>query len=121
MKPSELYIPDGSGQTITQRVGNHYGYLPNGHKASLVRIKIFIPYFETNLFVIDHHMGDLYLYDRDSRGVELLAIQATNLQSQNDGPNVCQLVTPGPIKQICLQSIIQSIFTGIKIIIKSFI
>ena len=78
MNPSELYITDRSGETITQRAGNSYGYLPNGHKASLVRIKHFIPHFETNLFVTDHQMGDLYLYDRDNRGVELLAIQATN-------------------------------------------
>ena len=28
MNPSELYIPDRSGETITQRVGNHYSYLP---------------------------------------------------------------------------------------------
>ena len=79
MNPSELYIPDRSGETITWRTGNWYGYLPNGHEASLVRIELFIPYFATNLIVIDHHMGDLYPYDRDNRGVELLAIQATNL------------------------------------------
>ena len=71
MNLSELYIPDGLGETITQRTGNCYGYLPNGHEASLVRIKLFIPYFKTNLFMIDHHTGDLYLYDTGNRGVEL--------------------------------------------------
>ena len=78
MNPSDLYIPDGSGKTITQRAGNQYGYLPNGHEALLVCNKLFIPYFETNLFMRDHHMGNLYLYDRHNRGVELLAIQASN-------------------------------------------
>ena len=28
--------------------------------------------------MIDHHMGDFYLYDRDNRGLNLLTIQATN-------------------------------------------
>ena len=84
MNPSELYIPDGSGQTIIQRTGNCYGYLPNGHEASLIRIELFISYFETDLSVIDHHTGDLYLYNRDNRGVELLAIQATKLPISTD-------------------------------------
>ena len=84
MNPSEFYIPDRSGKTITQRAGNWYGYLPNEHEASLVKIELFIPYFETNLFVIDHHTGDLYLYNRDNRGVELLAIQATKLPISPD-------------------------------------
>ena len=75
---SELYIPDGSGDTLTSRSGNCYGYLPNGHKASLVRIKTFIPYFETDLFMIDHHTGNVYLYDREHQSTELLAFQATN-------------------------------------------
>ena len=79
MNPSELYIPDGSEETLIQRGGNHYGYLPNEHEVSLVCIELFIPYFETDLFVIDHHTCDLYLYDRDNRGVELLAIQASTL------------------------------------------
>ena len=58
---SKLYILDGSGDTITSRAGNHYGHLENGHEASLVRIETFIPYFETDQFVINHHNGDVYL------------------------------------------------------------
>ena len=79
MNPSELCIPDGSGETITQRAENCYGYLPNGHETSLVHIKLFTPYFITDVFMIDHHMGDLYLYDRENRSVELLAMQASSL------------------------------------------
>ena len=33
MNPSDMYIPDGSGETITQREGKQYSYLPNGHEA----------------------------------------------------------------------------------------
>ena len=51
--------------------------MPNGHEASLVCIEVFIPYFKTDLFMINHHMVDLFLYDRDNRGIELLAIQAS--------------------------------------------
>ena len=77
LNPGNLYIPDGSGDTITSRSGNCYSYLENGHDTSLVRIETFIYYFETDLFIIDHHNGDVYLYDKDLRSLELLAIQAS--------------------------------------------
>ena len=45
MQPSELYIPDGSGDTLASRTNTRYGHLNNGHKASVVKIESFIPYF----------------------------------------------------------------------------
>ena len=77
LNPSDLYIPDGSGETITQRAGNHYSYLPC---------------FDSDLFMIDHHTGDLYLYDRDNKGIELLAIQATNLLILTDRAKMMALM-----------------------------
>ena len=54
-QPCELYIPDSSGDTLTSRTGKRYGHLKNGHEASLVRIETFIPYFGTDMYMIDHH------------------------------------------------------------------
>ena len=76
MQPSELYIPDGSGDTLAARTTTQYGHLYNGHKASVVKIESFVPYFNTDRYVIDHHNGDVYLWDRESNNMELLALQA---------------------------------------------
>ena len=76
MQPSKLYIPDGSGDTLTSRTNTRYGYLHNGHEASVVKIKSFIPYFSLNRYVIDHHNGDVYLWARGSNNIEPLALQA---------------------------------------------
>ena len=40
MQPSELYIPDGSGDTLAARTTTRYGHLYNGHEASVVKIVI---------------------------------------------------------------------------------
>ena len=52
-----------------------FGHLYNGHKASVVKIESFIPYFNTDRYVIDHHSGDVYLWDRESNNTEPLALQ----------------------------------------------
>ena len=62
--------------TAISRTGNRYGNLKNGHEASLVRIEIFISYFGTDIYMIDHHNGDVYLWDRDINNLQLLALQA---------------------------------------------
>ena len=72
MQPSELYIPDGSGDT---RTTTRYGHLHNGHEASVVKIELFVPYFDTDRYVINHHNGDVYLWDRESNNIEPLALQ----------------------------------------------
>ena len=77
MQPSELYIPDGSGDILTSRTNTRYGHLNNGHEASVVKIKSFIPYFSSDRYVIDHHNGDIYLWDRESNNIEPLALQAS--------------------------------------------
>ena len=76
MQPSELYIPDGSGDTLAARTTTQYGHLYNGHEASVVKIESFIPYFNTDRYVINHHNGDVYLWDRESNNIEPLALQA---------------------------------------------
>ena len=76
MQPSELYIPDGSGDTLASRTNTRYGHLKNGFKASIVKIKTFVPYFDLDRYVIDHHNGDIYLWDRESNNIEPLALQA---------------------------------------------
>ena len=38
IQPSELYIPDGSGDTLAARTTTCYGHLYNGHEASVVKI-----------------------------------------------------------------------------------
>ena len=45
MQPSELYIPDGCGDMLASRTNTRYGHLNNGHKVSVVKIEVFIPYF----------------------------------------------------------------------------
>ena len=42
----------------------------------MVKIESFIPYFDSDRCVIDHRNGDVYLWDRESDNLELLAIQA---------------------------------------------
>ena len=76
MQPSELYIPDGSGDTLASRTSTRYGHLNNGHEVSVVKIESFIPYFDSDRYVIDHHNGDVYLWDRESNIIEPLALQA---------------------------------------------
>ena len=53
MQPSELYIPDSLGDTLATRTTTQYGHLYNGHKASVVKMELFIPYFNTDRYVID--------------------------------------------------------------------
>ena len=72
MQPSELYIPDGSGDTLAARTTTQYGHLYNGHEASLVKIELFVPYFNTDRYVINHHNGDVYLWDRESNNIKPL-------------------------------------------------
>ena len=40
MQPSELYIPDGLGDTLAARTTTQYGHLYNGHETSVVKIVI---------------------------------------------------------------------------------
>ena len=76
MQPSELYIPDGLGDTLASRTNTRYGHLNNGHEASVVKIESFIPYFGSDRYMINHHNGDIYLWDRESNNIEPLALQA---------------------------------------------
>ena len=76
MQPSELYIPDGLGDTLASRTNTRYGHLNNGHEASVVKIESFIPYFGSDRYMINHHNGDVYLWDRESNNIEPLALQA---------------------------------------------
>ena len=76
IQPSELFIPDGSGDTLTSRTNARYGNLNNGHEASVVKIESFILYFDSDRYVINHHNGDIYLWDRESNNLEPLALQA---------------------------------------------
>ena len=75
MQPSELYIPDSSGNTLGTRTTTRYGHLHSGHEASVVKIELFMPYFDTDRYVIDHHNGNVYLWDRESKNTEPLALQ----------------------------------------------
>ena len=75
MQASELYIPDGLGDTLAARTTTRYGHLHNGHEASVIKIELFLPYFDTDRYVINHHNGDVYLWDRESNNIELLALQ----------------------------------------------
>ena len=75
MQPSELYIPDGLVDTLASRTNTRYGHLNNGHEASVVKIELFIPYFGSDRYVIDHQNGDVYLWDRESNNIGPLALQ----------------------------------------------
>ena len=75
MQPSELYIPDDLGDTLATRTTTRYGHLHNGHKACVVKIELFMPYFDTYRYMINHHNGDAYLWDRESNNIEPLALQ----------------------------------------------
>ena len=74
MQPSELYIPDGSGDTLASRTNTRYGHLNNGHEVSIVKIESFFLYFDSDRYMIDHHNGDVYLWDRESNNIEPLAL-----------------------------------------------
>ena len=76
MQPSELYIPDGLGDTLVSRTNTRYGHLNNGHEALVVKIEPFIPYFGLDRYMINHHNGDVYLWHRESNNIEPLALQA---------------------------------------------
>ena len=76
MQPSELYIPNGLGDTLASITNTRYGHLNNGHEALVVKIEPFIPYFGSDRYVIDHHNGDVYLWDRESNNIEPVALQA---------------------------------------------
>ena len=76
MQPSNLYVPDGSGSTVASRISTRYGHLNNGHEASLVRMEAFIPYFDSDKYVINHHNGDMYLWHKGSNSIKPLALQA---------------------------------------------
>ena len=75
MQPSDLHVPDGSGNTVASRINTRYGHLDNGHEASVVKIEAFIPYFDSDRYMIDHHNGEVYLWDRESSSIEPLALQ----------------------------------------------
>ena len=76
MHPSELYIPDSSGDTLAARTTTRYGHLTQWTQdASVEKIELFMPYFDTDRYVIDHHNGDVYLWDRESNNIEPLALQ----------------------------------------------
>ena len=75
MQPSELYIPDSLGDTLATRTTTRYGHFHNGHEASVVKIELFMPYFNMDRYVIDHHNGDVYLWDREIKNIEPLALQ----------------------------------------------
>ena len=62
MQPSELYIPDGLGDTLAARTNTRYGHLHIGHEASVIKIELFVPYFDTDRYVINHNNGDVYLW-----------------------------------------------------------
>ena len=104
MQPSELYIPDHSGDTLASRTNTRYGHLNNGHEASVVKIESFIPYFGSDRYMINHHNGDIYLWDRESNNIEPLALQAGTTPLSADAvkmltqttTNACQLADPSP-------------------------
>ena len=41
----------------------------------VTRPLLFVPYFDTDRYVIDHHNGDVYLWDRESNNIKPLALQ----------------------------------------------
>ena len=57
----DLYIPDGSSNTLLSRPRSNYGYFPNGYEISLITIELFVSYFRSELHMINHHMGEVYL------------------------------------------------------------
>ena len=76
MQPSDLSIPDGLGDTLATRTTTRYGHLHNGHEAFVVKIELSMPYFDMDRYVINHHNGDVYLWDRESKNIKPLALQA---------------------------------------------
>ena len=93
MQSSELYIPDSLGDTLATRTTTRYGHLHNGHMASVVKIELFVPYFDTDRYVIDHHNGDVYLWDRESNNIKPLALQAGTTPLSADTVNMLTQTT----------------------------
>ena len=54
--------------TLATRTTTRYGHLQNGHKASVVKIELFVCHILTwtGIYMIDHYNGDVYLWDRES-------------------------------------------------------
>ena len=103
IQPSELFIPDGSADTLTTRTGSKFSLLKNGHEASLVRIETFIPYFEKDMYIIDHHNGDVYLWDQETNDLEPLALQATATPLAVDAVKMLTQ-TAANVRQLALQN-----------------
>ena len=61
--------------TLATRTTTGYGHLYNRHEASVVKIELFVPYFDTDRYMINHHNGDVYLWDRESNNNEPLGLQ----------------------------------------------
>ena len=63
----------------------------NGYEALVVRIETFLPCFDMDMYMIDHHNGDEYLWDRDINNLEPQALQAGTTPvsrcSENAHPN----------------------------------
>ena len=100
------------------RCDNFYGYLKSGHEASLVRIETFIPYFETDLFVIDHHNGDMYIWNSERCTTEPLALQASTAPlfigcSENAQSNCHQCPLVGSANKVQFSDFIMSIIQSI--------
>ena len=107
MQPSELYIPDGLGDTLATRTTTRYGHLHNGHEASVVKIELFMPYFDTDRYVINHHNGDVYLWDRESNNIKPLALQVGTTPLSVDTVNMLTQTTTNA-HQLTMQNRSQS-------------
>ena len=118
MQPSELYIPDSLGDTLVTRTTTRYGYLHNGHKASVVKIELFVPYFDTDRYMIDHHNGDVYLWDRESNNIEPLAsrwvLPSVSRYSKDGCPNHCQCMMICHANQISVPQLVKVITNSFK-------
>ena len=88
-----LYVADGSGNTVASRISTRYGHLNNGDEASLVRTEAFIPYFDSEKYVISHHNGDVYLWHRESNSIEQLTLQAGTAPLAADAVNMLTQTT----------------------------
>ena len=107
MQLSELYIPDGSGDTLASRTNIRYGHLNKRHEVSIVKIESFIPYFNSDRCVIDHHNGDVYLWDRESKIIKPLALQAGTISLSADAVKMLAQTTANTC-QVAIQNRAQS-------------
>ena len=118
MQPSELYIPNSSGDTLASRTKSRYGHLNNGHEASIVKIKSFIPYFSSDRYVINHHngggqgQGEQQHQAIGSPGRHYTPVSGC---SEDAHPNHCQCVPTGSTKQIPFSQLFKIITCIIKI------